>query len=205
MHQGVAGEVSNLLPTGRRFDEIGLVGRLREGIPEAFDEYMEYCGKALAVAMGKRLGNSEEAADVHMEALEAALGYGTPAEAWQPEKGCSFKTWVWRLAGQRASKVLRKRMREVPGVERDVAELVGASMDGIPLTDGDEPREVSPRAALVRKLIEGLPKTDQLLFRFKFEDQLDDELIAEKLGVKPSTVRVKVHRLLQKVKKHIQL
>lgn len=197
--------MTNLQATGGRFDEIGLVQRLRKGTPGAFEEYMDYCGEAVTLALHRRLGNWEDAKDVHAEVLEAALGYGTPAETWQPEKGCSFKTWLWLLARQRALKVLRKRMREGLGVDRDVAELIGVSMDGIPLTDGDEPQELSPRAALVRTVVEGLPETDRLLFRFKYEDRLDDELVAEKLGVKPPTVRVKVHRLLQKVKKQIQL
>lgn len=193
-----------LEPTEVQAYDVGLVRRLKVS-PEAFEEYMQVYGTTIMWAVYQRLGNWHDAEDVHMDALEAALGFGTGAEAWQPGKGRSFKAWVWVLADQRASKVLRRRKREQTGVGGDVAERGAAGWDAIAVIEGSGSKQLSPRAAKVRKVFERLSDDDQLLFRFKFGDQLSNELIAEKLGVKLSTVRVKIHRLLERVKKHLDL
>lgn len=189
------GEVGSLAVVDRHAQDMNLIIGIKQSRSRAWDEYMERYGKVLTAWLYLRLGNWDDAADVHMEVLEAALGFGTAGEEWNPAKGLSFKNWLWRLAGQRVSKVIRKRKlaASAAGLSAAGSKPAAGSQSGLRLD-----------VAKVGEVISRLTEAEQQLFRLRYEDLLTADQIGEEMDVSSGAVRQALKRLRDKVRRLLQ-
>lgn len=180
--------------------DLNLFLGLKQGDAQAWDEYMTKHGHVLTAWLYMRLRSWQDAEDVHMETLEVVLGFGQPAEEWKASRGYSLKNWLWRLAWQRAIKLLRKK----GGVARlSIGGSVQAHGDR-DIRDSDRLRSGKPGVPDKEKLrlvMRHLEEHEQELFRLRYDDLLTNEQIAEATGVKPVTVRSALTRLREKIRR----
>jgi RNA polymerase sigma-70 factor (ECF subfamily) len=108
---------------------------------------------------------------------------------------CSLRTWVYRIAHNRASSYVRERVRM-----RRVTTVSLEEMD-LEISQPDAERLVDHAAILekLRALIQRLKPIDQEVFLLYLEG-VDASGIAEIVGILPSNVAQKIHR----VKKFLQ-
>lgn len=191
--------MGDLAQAGHFGEDQDLLRRIVEGQASAWDEYIEKYGKMLVAWLYQVLRDWDEAADVHMEALEVTLGFGRPSECWDPSRGRSLKNWLWLLAEQRAWKVLRKRRdpKLLPPAAIQSAAGKGLASDS-PRAEREPTKLPSPER--LRKVFAALTEAEQELLRLKYEDRLTSEQIAAATGSNPGTVRVALMRLRDKLR-----
>jgi len=158
---------------------------------QAFAEIVaRYTGAVYSVAMdltGDRPAAEEVTQDVFMRIYRGLSG-------WRGES--RFSTWVYRIAynaGMSAAKKLRKRLFHTP--------IEGLREVSDPLPEPD--REGDLQA--VRNAINDLqPDERALIGLFYAEDRTTGE-IAQITGLSESNVRVRLHRIRQRLKRSIKL
>ena len=171
-----------------------LVQRLQAGDEGAFEELVRrHGGRMLSVAR-RFLGSEEDARDALQDAFAAAFeGIGRfNGEAM-------LSTWLHRIVVNAALMQLRRRRRKR---EHSIDELL-PSFDA----EGSWPNDYNPvcttsHAILeqcetreqVRQCIAGLPESYRAILLLRDIEELDTAETAERLGIAPSAVKVRLHR-----------
>jgi RNA polymerase sigma factor (sigma-70 family) len=109
-------------------------------------------------------------------------------------KRSSFKTFVFAVAKYTCVDLFRReRMR--PGVE--TGERAPVSQ---PIGQPHQALERREDLELLRYVLQGLPEECRRLWRFVYGEGLDAAEVGRRLGLNAGTVRVRVHRCLQKAR-----
>jgi RNA polymerase sigma-70 factor (ECF subfamily) len=107
-----------------------------------------------------------------------------------------FAAWLFRIARNAVRDEQRRR-------RRPAAELSEAMLEEVPSTDG-APEEVAvqrERRKRLRVLLAGLPREHQHLLALRYGAELSFEELGSVLGVQPGTARVRVHRIVQELRR----
>ena len=174
-----------------------LVALARRGEPAAFGEIMRRHNRRLFRAARSVLRDDAEAEDAVQEAyLRAFRGL----DGFRGEAG--FSTWLTRIALNEALGRLR-RMRPVAdlgAVEAAARESGGARILMFPTADhagGSDPEGAAARRELRRLLeaaVDALPGRFRVVLVARDVDGMGVEETAEALGLRPETVRTRLHR-----------
>ena len=137
------------------------------------------------------LRNDGEAEDVVQEAYVRAF---THLESFRGDS--SLSTWLSRIAMNEALGRLRRRR---PAVELDSLPqgALEAQIIQFPLAAGDDPEKSMAQReiqAVVEHAIDELPETFRLVFITRVIEGMNVEETAEILGLKPETVKSRLHR-----------
>ncbi len=170
-----------------------LVIQARRGEATAFREIMRRNNRHLFRAARSVLRDDAEAEDVVQEAYVRAfraLG-GFRGDA-------SLSTWLTRIALNEALGRLRRR-RVMVGLEAiEVAQKGGgACILMFPTAQGSDPEGAAARREIRRLLeaaIDELPEVFRLVLVARDVDGMSVEETAEILGVRPETIRTRLHR-----------
>ena len=174
-----------------------LLARLRAGEDAAFDQLVrEHGGRMLAVTR-RILGSDDEAQDALQEALLSAF-----KALARFREGAQLGTWLHRIAVNAALMRLRSTRR---APEHELAELLPGFVE-----DGHQVREPSawsaePDAALVseetcalvRRCIDRLPENQRVALVLRDIEGLDNEQLADRLGLTVNAAKIRVHRARQ--------
>jgi RNA polymerase sigma-70 factor, ECF subfamily len=137
------------------------------------------------------LRNPHDAEEAAQEALLRAWRYRHSCR----ERG-AWPGWVRRIARNEALRVAAERARVA------TAELPqGLEFD--PETEGDE-QALALAALSLRGILRLFEEDEQRLLRMRYYDDLTQIQIAERLGVPEGTVKVRLHRLRNRVRKLIE-
>lgn len=183
---------------GARDAERRFVRRLRAGDEAAFEELVRgYGGRMLSVAR-RILGSAEDAGDAVQEAFAAAF-----------ESICRFNgdamlaTWLHRIVVNAALMQLRRRRRRKP--EQSIDELLPHFDSDGSWLDDCRPASITSHAILeeretrelVHRCIGALPETYRVILLLRDIEELDTAETAGRLGIRPATVKVRLHRARQ--------
>jgi RNA polymerase sigma-70 factor (ECF subfamily) len=187
----------DLPPTPSKACDASLVARLRAGEDEAFEELVrEHGGRMLAVTR-RILGSDDEAQDALQEAfLSAFKALGRFRE------GAQLGTWLHRIAVNAALMRLRSTRRRG---EREIAELLPSFVeDGHQLrepvawsAEPDAPVVREETRALVRGCIDRLPENHRVALVLRDIEGLENEEIADRLGLTVNATKIRIHRARQ--------
>jgi RNA polymerase sigma-70 factor (ECF subfamily) len=174
-----------------------LLARLRAGDMSAYDEMVRaYSPRMLAVT--RRILNSEDdAKDAVQDAfLSAFRGLASFAG------GSLLSTWLHRIAVNAALMRLRTRRRKP---ERSIETLLPVYLE-----DGhhaetfqewtlpaDKAMMRAEQRAVVRKCIGELPENYRTVLIMRDIEELDTDETAERLGLTPNAVKIRLHRARQ--------
>ncbi|TJW38717.1 MAG: RNA polymerase sigma factor [Mesorhizobium sp.] len=138
--------------------------------------------------------NDSEAEDIVQEAYVRAFAH---LDTFRGES--SLATWLSRIVLNEALGRLRKRRRTVAMPENSQAEIIK-----FPLNPSDDPeRTMAQRQILelVERATDSLPDVYRTVFVARVIEGLSIEETAELLGVRPETVKTRLHRARALVRK----
>jgi RNA polymerase sigma-70 factor (ECF subfamily) len=185
-------------------DEAQLLAQLRAGDSDAFGLVVErYGGRMLATAR-RFLNNEHDAEDAVQEAFASAL------RALDRFNGdAMFSTWLHRIVVNAALVQLRSKRRRA---EQPIENLLprfdqdGAWIDE-PVTWTDASQTILERRdsrQIVRRCIGSLPEIYRSVVLLRDIEELDTEETARSLAITPNTVKVRLHRARQALKRLIE-
>jgi len=185
--------ISVAMPTAAS-SEMQLVRRAlaREG--NAFRTIMKTHNQRLYRIARGVVRNDAEAEDIVQEAYVRAFAH---LDAFRGES--SLATWLSRIVINEALGRLRKRRRTVAMPENPQAEIIQ-----FPLNPSDDPeRTMAQRQILelVERATDSLPDVYRSVFVARVIEGLSIEETAELLGVRPETVKTRLHRARVLVRK----
>ena len=174
-----------------------LLARLRAGDSSAYDDLVRaYSPRMLAVT--RRMLNSEDDAkdavqDAFLSAFRGLANF---------EGGSLLSTWLHRIAVNAALMKLRTRKRKP---ERSIETLLPVYLeDGHHAENfqewnlpADKAMMRAEQRAVVRQCIGELPDNYRTVIILRDIEELDTEEVAERLGVTPNAVKIRLHRARQ--------
>lgn len=174
-----------------------LLARLRAGDSSAYDDLVRaYSPRMLAVT--RRLLNSEDDAkdavqDAFLSAFRGLANF---------EGGALLSTWLHRIAVNAALMKLRTRKRKP---ERSIETLLPVYLeDGHHAENfqewnlpADKAMMRAEQRAVVRQCIGELPDNYRTVLILRDIEELDTDEVAERLGVTPNAVKIRLHRARQ--------
>ena len=178
-------------------DEQALVRRLKAGEDAAFDELVRQNATRLLAVARRLLRSEDDARDALQDAfLQAFRAIGAF------EGGSRLSTWLHRIVVNASLMKLRTRARRP---EQAIDELLPRFYeDGHRIEPGspwraDVPDPVESRELrqLVRASIDRLPEIHRNVLLLRDIEGLSTEETARMLGIKPDTVKVRLHRARQ--------
>jgi RNA polymerase sigma-70 factor (ECF subfamily) len=188
-------------PTSAVLDDAELVRRVLERDADAFRMIMQRYNRRLYRIARSVLRNNAEAEDAVQEAYVSAFAH---LSSYRGES--SLAGWLSRIIMNEALGRLRHRRPTV-----DIATLEETRSEAeiiqFPLSaQNDDPeRTMAQRQILqlVEQATDGLPETYRLVFVTRVIEGMSVEETAELLGIKPETVKTRLHRARQLVREHL--
>ena len=108
-----------------------------------------------------------------------------------------FRNWLYAIAAKQANAYIRKTSRRKRLLEKVVSSMTATATNS---TDNSSELDWPMLYAAILKL---KPK-HQTIVTLRFFENLDFEQIAKIINARPSTVRVILHRVLKKLRNHLQ-
>lgn len=174
--------------------DMQLVGRALARDSDAFRTIIKTHNQRLYRIARGVVRNDSEAEDIVQEAYVSAFAH---LEAFRGD--ASLATWLSRIVINEALGRLRKRRRMVAMPENPQAEIIR-----FPLNPSDDPeRTIAQRQILelVERATDSLPDVYRMVFVARVIEGLSIEETAELLGVRPETIKTRLHRARALVRK----
>ncbi|MER9255241.1 RNA polymerase sigma factor [Mesorhizobium sp. M0598] len=174
--------------------DMQLVGRALARDGDAFRTIIKTHNQRLYRIARGVVRNDSEAEDIVQEAYVRAFAH---LEAFRGD--ASLATWLSRIVINEALGRLRKRRRMVAMPENPQAEIIR-----FPLNPSDDPeRTMAQRQILelVERATDSLPDVYRMVFVARLIEGLSIEETAELLGVRPETIKTRLHRARALVRK----
>ncbi|MBZ9963368.1 RNA polymerase sigma factor [Mesorhizobium sp. BR1-1-2] len=168
-------------------DELRLVARALARDSDAFRKIMKLNNQRLYRLARGMVRNDSEAEDIVQEAYVRAF---TNLSTYRGD--ASLSTWLSRIVINEALGRLRKGRRTVAMPENPEAQIIR-----FPLNPSDDPeRTMAQRQilALVERATDSLPDAYRAVFVARVIEGLSIEETADLLGVRPETVKTRLHR-----------
>jgi RNA polymerase sigma-70 factor (ECF subfamily) len=186
---------------GGRLDEVELIERARARDADAFRTIMQTCNRRLYRIARSIVRNDSEAEDVVQEAYVRAF---THLENFRGDS--SLATWLSRIAMNEA--LARLRLRR-PTVDLATHEAHGPEAEIIqfPHTARSDPeRTMAQRELLqlVEQATDNLPEAFRVVFITRVIEGMSVEDTAELLGLRPETVKTRLHRARRLVREQLE-
>lgn len=184
-------------------DEAELIAAAKRGERGAFAQIMTRCNQRLFRVARSLVRDEAEAEDVLQEAYVRAFA------AMGSFRGeAQLSTWLTRIVINEARGRLRKR-RPMVGLEAvEAAQEQGAEVIMFPRAFGTGTPETEAARAQARRLMEAaideLPEAFRLVFMLREVEDCSIEETAEQLGLKPETVKTRLHRARKLLAKGLQ-
>ena len=177
--------------------DAALLARLRAGESAAYDELVRTNSGRMLVVTRRILNSEEDARDAVQDAFVSAF-----RNIEKFEGGSLLSTWLHRIAVNAALMKLRTRKRKP---ERSIEELLPAFLeDGHHAEDFQDWNQPTDRAmmraetrAIVRECIGSLPDNYRTVLILRDIEELDTDETAERLGMTPNAVKIRLHRARQ--------
>jgi RNA polymerase sigma-70 factor (ECF subfamily) len=170
-------------------DERDLVERCLARDERAYRELVRrYQGAVMNLAW-KITGSADDAAEVAQETFIRVLrSLGT----YDPSR--PFRTWLFKITSNLALDAIRRRKRRPIALE-DLADEEGPAID--PADTGPAPDEgyrIEQSDARFESLVRELPEHYQAILFLRYQQELSYEEIAESMSMPLGTVKVRIHR-----------
>jgi RNA polymerase sigma-70 factor, ECF subfamily len=172
--------------------EAQIVQGAQHGDGEAFRAIMQRHNQRLFRVARGLMRDDAEAEDVLQEAYVRAFAH---IEAFRGE--AAIATWLTRIVINEAKGRLRSRKTTVDLEAVETAQEAGAQLINFPGRAASDP-EADVATAQVRRLLESavdqLPELFRVVFILRDVEGLSMEETAAQLGIKPETVKTRLHR-----------
>lgn len=110
---------------------------------------------------------------------------------------CSFRTWLYRIGLNLASRELKRRKRAAPWSDELAHAEPAQALASERIETADEHQEL-------QRLMASLPAIDCELIHLLYRDQLSYEEISHLMGMPLGTVKVRLHRARQRLRAQLE-
>jgi RNA polymerase sigma-70 factor (ECF subfamily) len=180
--------------------EAELVGRARRGEREAFRAIMQRCNQRLFRIARSVVRDDVEAEDVLQEAYVRAF---SAIGRFRGEAG--ILTWLTRITLNEARGRLRRRRTLVDIDEIEAAQSGRGQVLAFPSAGLSADPEADAARAQMRRLLESavdeLPDAFRTVFIMRDVEECSIEETAINLGIRPETVKTRLHRARRQLRK----
>jgi|SRR3989339_759639 len=166
--------------------------------PEAFGRLYDEYYQPIFGFMYSRTHNAEVAKDLTSETFFQAL---KNIKKYKPQKGASFKSWLFSISVAQVGNYYRRRMKMFEVTTEEAPEIVAHEefRPDIAYRMGEDARELQDQIELVTKLMKQLNQKQQDILTLRFFSKLSVPEIALTLHMKEGTVKSHIHRALKKL------
>lgn len=183
-------------PDFAALDDHALVALVRGGQREAFRQIMQRCNQRLFRVARAVIGEDAEAEDVVQESYLRAY---RKLDSFRGDS--TLLTWLTSIVLNEARGRLRKRHSMVGLEQIDAQQLDAAHASQVipfPSKFGNEDPAVSAARVQIRHLLEHaidrLPEAFRTVYMMREVEECTVEETASQLGIKPETVKTRLHR-----------
>lgn len=181
--------------------EARLVRRALKGDQQAFAEIVGLYQDKLYHMAFRMLGSRQEAEDVVQEAFLRVY-----RNLDRYDEGMKFSTWIYRIATNLCIDRLRKRK---PSYSLDAESTEHEGLDGYAMIPSDDrtPESaalLSETQLIVRQAIETLPAKYKSIMVLRYMHDLSLQEIGDVLGMPVTTVKTRVHRGREYLRKRLE-
>jgi RNA polymerase sigma-70 factor, ECF subfamily len=173
--------------------EAALVEELKSGSDEAFAYILGRYRNPMYALVARILGNDSDAADV-VQNVFIKIFRGMP----QFHAESSLKTWIYRIAVRESLNHrrgwFRRHFHEPFSIDEDHSPPVAALVETPHADSPYEKLETAERQRLVQAALDGLPRPYRTVLLLREMEELSYEEIAEVLGVPEGTVKSRLMR-----------
>lgn len=174
-------------------DERDLVRRCLAREERAYRELVRQYQTPVVNLAWRITGNSDDAAEVAQETFIRVL---RSLHTYDPER--PLKTWLFKIAANLALDSLRRRKRRPVPIEDLFDEDEGPLLEAVePGLGPDAQLSLGQSAERFDALVQELPEHYQAILYLRYREDLAYEEIAETLRVPLGTVKVRLHRAHQ--------
>lgn len=181
-------------------EEAELVARAQRGEREAFRAIMTRCNQRLFRIARSVVRDDSEAEDVLQEAYVRAFA---AIDRFRGEAG--ILTWLTRITLNEARGRLRRRRTMVDIDEIEAAQSGRGQVVAFPAASMTADPEADAARAQMRRLLESavdeLPEAFRTVFIMRDVEECSIEETAANLGIKPETVKTRLHRARRQLRK----
>lgn len=166
--------------------------------PEAFGRLYDEYYQPIFGFMYSRTHNAEVAKDLTSETFFQAL---KNIQKYKPQKGASFKSWLFSISVAQVGNYFRRRMKMFEVTTEEAPEIVAHEefRPDIAYRMGEDAEELKMQIELVTKLMKQLNQKQQDILTLRFFSKLSVPEIALALRMKEGTVKSHLHRALKKL------
>jgi RNA polymerase sigma-70 factor (ECF subfamily) len=184
-------------------DDHALVALVRSGQREAFRHIMQRCNQRLFRVARSVMGEDSEAEDVVQESYLRAY---RKLDSFRGDS--TLLTWLTSIVLNEARGRLRKRHSMVGLEQIDAAPHDSHQVIQFPSKFGNEDPAVSAARAQIRHLLEHaideLPEAFRTVYVMREIEECTVEETASQLGIKPDTVKTRLHRARRLLRTSLQ-
>lgn len=167
---------------------------------EAFDHIYNYFFPKMYNFIFYRVGNQETAEDMTADTFVKIISkFDTFEGDYQ-----AFTAWIYRIARNLITDYYRQAKRKAQVYFMATPVLTTLIEKNEHEKSPHERVEMQDQLSLVRKAINLLKPIEQELITLKFFEGLHNNTIAEIINVKPGTLNVRLHRVVDKLKELVQ-
>jgi RNA polymerase sigma-70 factor (ECF subfamily) len=170
-------------------DEL-LASRSLNGDLDAFEELVNRFKNRVFALVYRIVGQQQEAEDVTQEVFLAVY-----EKLYQYDKNKKFAPWIFRIATNASISALRKKKKVVLlNFEESYSSIYELNYSSI----ATDPHLMFERQELEREIasaIMKLPENYRIVITLRYHLDLDNQEIAEVLGISRENVEVRIHRL----------
>lgn len=172
-------------------EDAEVVRQVLSGRHELFSLLVERHQEPLIHFLRRLLGSEDEVFDCAQEAFLAAY-----RNLWRYSDAYSFRSWLYAIAKNKATDMLRRRKREVP--LRIDESLAGRE------AGPEESWLAKEEAESLAKVIDSLPEPYRQALYLRYKQELSYEEIALVLAVPVSRVKTYLHRGKDKLRRQME-
>lgn len=166
--------------------------------PEAFGLLYDYYYRPIFGFLYSKTSHTETAKDLTSETFFQAL---KNFHRYKPQKGASFKSWLFSIAVAQSANYYRRRSKYLEITSAEAPELIAHDdfRPDIAYRIGEDADELKQQIELVRKLMKQLNQKQQTILALRFFSHMTIPEIAVTVHMKEGTVKSHLHRALKRL------
>ena len=176
--------------------DVELIHRVLDGDDTAFTELVKKYQKPVHTLVWRKIGDFHIAEEITQDTFLKA--YQELAKLKKPQ---SFVSWLYVIAANHCSTWLRKKRLQTQSLEEtNMAQLEKATYSGY-VVEENERTAVEAQREVVKKLLAKLQESERTVVTLHYFGEMSSAEISAFLGVSADTIRSRLRRARQRLKK----
>jgi RNA polymerase sigma-70 factor (ECF subfamily) len=155
-----------------------------------YEVYYDRIYRFLVYRLFDKQAAQDVTGDVFLAVARGMRGFQGAGEA-------DFRSWLYAIASKQANAWIRKTVRR--------RRLLGQAAVRLTRPDSAEPDDSALDWPTLHRAILELKPKNQTILTLRFFENMDFEQIGKIVGARPSSVRVTIHRILNRLRRTLQV